>query len=232
MDCCKWGWTLKLRLFASLYFGSGRLVSIWLLVVNFNISFLIGFSCRADTSTIPALRQASNVRRNFSSMQKTFPIVWISSVEHLDAFSDISKKNPWWKILLGINKIPDNFPQVKIGSRKYPIVFYSEGSLNLFERELEFIANPNASVIRGNFFNLMSDLRFEFDFGSVKVDRFKHSKPFMKAFNISWIQLSIKNDLQNQILLSVGGSGLNINQITKTNEEIFQFLKRKSEYVQ
>jgi hypothetical protein len=33
-------------------------------VVNFNISFLIGFSCRADTATIPALRQASNVSCN------------------------------------------------------------------------------------------------------------------------------------------------------------------------
>ena len=38
----KWGWTLKLRLFASLYFSSGRRVSIWLFVVNFNFIFSIG----------------------------------------------------------------------------------------------------------------------------------------------------------------------------------------------
>jgi predicted RNA-binding Zn-ribbon protein involved in translation (DUF1610 family) len=31
---------------------------------NLYIGFLIGFSCQADTGTIPALRQASNVRRN------------------------------------------------------------------------------------------------------------------------------------------------------------------------
>jgi hypothetical protein len=42
-------------------FSSGRSFSIWLLVVNFIISFSIGLSCRADTATIPALRQASNV---------------------------------------------------------------------------------------------------------------------------------------------------------------------------
>jgi hypothetical protein len=33
----------------------------WLLVVNFNFSFSNGFSCRADSYKIPALRQASNV---------------------------------------------------------------------------------------------------------------------------------------------------------------------------
>jgi hypothetical protein len=48
--CCKWGWTLKLRLFASLYFGSGRRISIWLFVVNFNFIFSIGQRFRAGRS--------------------------------------------------------------------------------------------------------------------------------------------------------------------------------------
>jgi hypothetical protein len=37
--CNKWGWALKLRLFAWLYFGSGLRISIWLFVVNFNFIF-------------------------------------------------------------------------------------------------------------------------------------------------------------------------------------------------
>jgi hypothetical protein len=40
---------LKLRLFASLYFGSGRQVSIWLFVVNINFLFALpNFSHRLD----------------------------------------------------------------------------------------------------------------------------------------------------------------------------------------
>ncbi len=52
--------------------GSVRRNSIWLLVVNFNISFSIGFSCRADTATIPAQQQALNVVRNFSDHLLTY----------------------------------------------------------------------------------------------------------------------------------------------------------------
>ena len=55
--CCKWGWTLKLRLFASLYFGSGRRISIWLFVVNFNFIFSIGQRFRAGRYKISHLQQ-------------------------------------------------------------------------------------------------------------------------------------------------------------------------------
>jgi hypothetical protein len=63
--CCKWGWTLKFRVFASLYFSSGKQISIWLFVVNFNFIFS---TCRqagqqrfrADEFLIPHLRQAQN----------------------------------------------------------------------------------------------------------------------------------------------------------------------------
>lgn len=53
--CCKWGWTLKLRLFASLYFCSGRRISIWLFVVNFNYIFSIGQRFRSGRYKISHL---------------------------------------------------------------------------------------------------------------------------------------------------------------------------------
>ena len=65
--CCKWGWTLKLRLFASLYFCSGRRISIWLFVVNFNFIFSIGQWFRAGRYKISHLQQYLSVRQNLLS---------------------------------------------------------------------------------------------------------------------------------------------------------------------
>ena len=62
--CCKWGWTLKLRLFASLYFGSGRRISIWLFVVNFNFIFSIWQRFRAGRYKISHLQQYLSVMRH------------------------------------------------------------------------------------------------------------------------------------------------------------------------
>jgi hypothetical protein len=52
------GWTFKLRLFASLYFGSGWTEFCWALVVNFYFYFFIGLQFRAGQSTMPCLHKA------------------------------------------------------------------------------------------------------------------------------------------------------------------------------
>lgn len=62
--CCKCGWTLKLRLFASLYFCSGRRISIWLFVVNFNFIFSNGQQFRAGRYKISHLQQYLSVVRH------------------------------------------------------------------------------------------------------------------------------------------------------------------------
>jgi hypothetical protein len=56
---------LKLRLFASLCFCSGRRISIWLFVVNFNFIFSIGQGFRAGHYKISHLQQYLPVGGNF-----------------------------------------------------------------------------------------------------------------------------------------------------------------------
>ena len=75
--CCKWGWTLKLRLFASLYFSSGRRVSIWLFVVNFNFIFSIGQQFRAGRTmnSPPAAIPARQTVKKLSFSYKTSCII-------------------------------------------------------------------------------------------------------------------------------------------------------------
>ena len=68
--CYKWGWTLKHRLFASLYFCSGRRISVWLFVVNFNFIFSIGQRFRAGHYKISHLQQYLPVVGNFNHTLK------------------------------------------------------------------------------------------------------------------------------------------------------------------
>ena len=68
--CCKWGWTLKPRLFASLYFSSGRRISIWLFVVNFNFIFSIGQRFRAGRYKISHLQQYLSVSGKLRTQQQ------------------------------------------------------------------------------------------------------------------------------------------------------------------
>jgi hypothetical protein len=65
---------LKLRLFASLYFGSGRRVSIWLFVVNLNFIFSMGQRLQAGRYKISHLQQYLLVGGNFQnlSLENTF----------------------------------------------------------------------------------------------------------------------------------------------------------------
>ncbi|HEY8687812.1 MAG TPA: hypothetical protein VIM07_01155 [Chitinophagaceae bacterium] len=56
--CCKWGWTLKLRLFASLNIGSGRRISMGFYLLSSSFSFLNRLWLWADSYKRPPHRQA------------------------------------------------------------------------------------------------------------------------------------------------------------------------------
>lgn len=164
-------------------------------------------------------------------MQKVIPTVWISSIDHINSFSLLAKRNPWWKLLLALNKVPNDFPQMKVGVRKYPLVIYSAGTLTLFERQMEFRANNTDSANNRKFINLKEDLYFEIPYTSLTFTRYIHPKPFLKTFNIPWINLSVSgNSLINHVLLSFGGNNLNIKQVIKANDEIFEILKNKTTF--
>jgi hypothetical protein len=149
----------------------------------------------------------------------------------MNSFSLLAKKNPWWKLLLALNKVPNEFPQMKVGVRKYPLVIYSAGTLTLFERQLEFRATNTNSANNHKFINLKDDLYFEIPYSSLIVSRYIHPKPFLKAFNIPWINLSVsENSSINHVLLSFGGNNLNKNQVAEANDEIFEILKNKTAF--
>jgi hypothetical protein len=158
-------------------------------------------------------------------MTQTFENIWISSVEHLNEFNAITKSNSLWKKIFGNNKIPPGFPQVSMGTKYIPVVFFAKGSLQLFERQIEFHPDrfepENGKVYR----NLNIDFRFELQYKSIELSSYCNPKPFMRAFNIQWLKLSGTNNEFPNILLSSGGSKMS--HIKRENEELLELLTDK-----
>jgi hypothetical protein len=158
-------------------------------------------------------------------MTRTFDNIWISSVDHLEEVNRIARSNGWWRTMLGKNKIPSDFPQVSTGARYTPVVFIAKGSLQLFERQIEFHPNRFEPANGKQYRNLNIDFRFELPYNSVELSVYSNPKPFMSAFNIQWLKLSITNDKFPDILISSGGARMS--QIKKENETLTSLLKDK-----
>lgn len=158
-------------------------------------------------------------------LQETFSTVWLSSINHMNQFSEITKTPIWKMIFLGV-KVPPNFPQIKLGYRVVPIVYFSEGALHIFESKIEFHCDFFSR--NGNFRNLRTDTDFEIDFMGLQVEKYLHPKPFMKSFNIPWIKISSPEYInKDPVLLSFGAVGVSTSQINSTNERIFEILKNR-----
>lgn len=159
-------------------------------------------------------------------MQKTFSTVWVSSIEHMNSFNEISSSNSILKVLLFLNKVPSDFPQMKSVGRILPIVYFAKGILQIFEREIDFRCHvsTDADVYK----NLDHYFNFQMQYQDFKVDRYLHPRPFMKSFNICWIRLSILNRTSSDhLLISFGGQGISMIEVKKKNDEIFEILKDK-----
>jgi hypothetical protein len=158
-------------------------------------------------------------------MTSTFDNIWISSIAHLDEFSAINKSNGWWKSMFGKNIIPPGFPQIRVGAKYIPLVFLAKGSLQLFERQIEFHPNRFEPDNGKDYRHLNIDFRFELLYNSVEIGVYTNPKPFMRAFNIQWLNLSGINNQFPNILLSVGGTRMS--QIKKENEQLLELLTDK-----
>ena len=158
-------------------------------------------------------------------MEQTFDNIWISSIAHQEEFSLIAKSNGWFKTLFGMNKIPADFPQVTSGSKYYPVVYFAKGSLQLFEREIEFHPYRFEADNRKKYKNLKIDYRFDLEYSSIRISEYSNPAPFMNKFNIRWLKLSGKNNEFPEILISCGGTGMG--QIKRDNEELLDLLEEK-----
>ncbi len=158
-------------------------------------------------------------------MTHTIDDIWISSIEHLNEYREITESNGWLKTFLGRNKIPPGFPQVGAGAKYIPVEFFVKGTLQLYERQVEFHPYRFEPDNGKKYRNLNIDFRFELPYDSIKISVYTNPKPFKGSLNIQWLKLTGTNDAFPDMLLSNGGK--NISQIKKENEKLLGLLTAK-----
>jgi hypothetical protein len=163
-------------------------------------------------------------------MEVTLSPIWVSSVEHLEKFTKITR--PRWKFLFRLKKIPVGFPKIQSSLGAFPTVFFSQGTLSLFPGVLEYRSDFHPVMTNATISNLQTDLMFEVDYTSLKISRFNDPSPFLSAFNLPWIRLifSIK-DQQYDLLVSVGGEGMTKVKATVQNQQLFEMFKSRGAIV-
>lgn len=158
--------------------------------------------------------------------------VWISSINHLDVFSEIWLTAPRWRKLLGFYKIPNNFPIVKsFYIFKFPIVFFSEGNLRLKDNNLSYNSFEEKNSFLRNYSNLINDLSFEIKISNIKsIQWYQHKNAFINYYQIKWIRIICdENTLGGDFLICVGGNGPFMNKINTNTENLYEKLSQSIE---
>jgi hypothetical protein len=161
-------------------------------------------------------------------MERVYNPIWVSSISHIEEFVKISKKNPLWKSMLFLNKVPSDFPQLHIGARKYPIVYFSTGELKIFERQIDFKAGIPAQIANSHYKNIDTKLKFEILFEDIlTIERYSTPTVFLKYFNIKWVKIILKNNSADDLLISSGGTGLQVKNVMSKNDELYEIIKKR-----
>ena len=132
-------------------------------------------------------------------------------------------------MLLNINKIPDDFPQILIGNKALPLIYFWKGELDLFEREMDFRPETLLKSDRFAPHNLRTDLSFSIQFKAIQhVQRYSVSNPFLPLLGIDWIRLQLNETAKlpfTDLLISVGGKSNELKYIQADNNAFYETLK-------
>ena len=156
--------------------------------------------------------------------------IWITSEEHLKKFSDITSKTHLGKTMIKLNRIPKDFPKVKMYYfLGLPIVFFSKGEITLNDNLFEYKAIKNNIGFLKSYSNLHDELNFKLEYFKVKsIEWYQHPDYFIKYYNIKWIKVICNEEiLGGSFLMCVGGMGPSMQGIIKNTEELFEMLKDK-----
>ncbi len=136
-----------------------------------------------------------------------FKNVWISSKRHLNELTNIYNRSSALRRVFANYVIPDGYPHLSMlfGLSRAPVVFTLNGNLQVLDEELTFTSAP-APMVQKNLRNIRNvDITIPRT-AITSVDRFVASSPFLKHFDIPFIQLTCDPAILNgEVLLAVGG---------------------------
>jgi hypothetical protein len=162
-------------------------------------------------------------------MQKIYSPLLISSPAHLAQFNDIKRQNPWWKMLLGFQKLPAGFPRVYLGNKPVQVVFFAKGQLTLSAQQLTFQSAAPGFDNGQRYEHIQTAFNFDFPLAAIThVERYQAPEPFIKYFSFNWVRLTLNDpSVPHDLLLSLTGSGMQMPQLNHLNNELFAELWAK-----
>ena len=152
--------------------------------------------------------------------------VWGSSKQHQKELNNIVKQNSLIRKAIGIYKIPKDFPYVGILWNKFPIVYDQRFSLELINEKVTLTENNKFGFLN-KAKNINKAINNNITISEIiNISRYENPQPFIKYFNINWIELTYRNnDTTNEILLAVGGKLMS--SVRKQTNILYQELQNR-----
>ena len=155
-------------------------------------------------------------------MESIFDLVWLSSREHLQQFQEIRDATPWYRALFGGSyRIPQGFPFIQIGARKYPLVYISSGSLTIAYNLITFDAGSSSTALGQTRHNLNASIGFSIEIALHPTFRRFRAPGSRSYFSIDWIELSLP---ERTFLLCAGASGPGMSGVHDGTDALFTAL--------
>lgn len=155
-----------------------------------------------------------------------FKNAWISSKQHFMTLAEIYRNSSLLRKTTCIFPIPEGFPHLRmlLGICRAPAAFTALGIIELGNDLLRFESTP-APMIQHKLRNIDSSLTFEISRNQIgSVTRYTGSSPFMKHFDIPFIQVNCDASImQGEFLLCVGGWRMGM--LKSKTDELYNHLR-------
>jgi hypothetical protein len=156
-------------------------------------------------------------------MESIFDLVWLSSHEHLQQFQEIRAATPWYRAIFGgTYRIPQGFPFIQIGARKYPLVYISRGSLTIAKNLITFDPGSPSAALGQIRHNLNASIGLSIEIALLPTFRRFRAPGSRSYFSIDWIELSLP---ERTILLCAGASGPGMSGVNDGTDILFTALR-------
>ena len=155
-------------------------------------------------------------------MESIFDLVWISSREHLQQFQEIRDATPWYLALFGGRyQVPEGFPFMQIGARKFPLVYISSGALTIATNLTTFAARSSSMALGQTRHNVNASFGFSIHIAQHPTFRRYRAPGSRSYFSIDWIELSLP---ERTCLLCAGASGPGMSAVNEGTDSLFSTL--------
>lgn len=151
---------------------------------------------------------------------QTFAPVWLSSRSHLRAFAAPYHDASWFSRYVWPPAPAKGFPQIRVGWRASPLVLFATGELQV-DGDLVTFAARDEPAYRNTYIEY--DFQVQLD-RRTGIERYFWESPILARYTLPWIALR-SPDLEEELLLCVGGPGPALTRINEATEALFRILQ-------